>query len=95
MGLFALSQQHYQQAEIFLMDLLENPRSQKMVLLKKFILEFAIQLSEFITLPQKPDELRLTYQNLVAHLDEHAQSPPLRQDFLNGKGIWREQGYLS
>ena len=95
LALLAFSQQRYQQAEKFLMDILENPISHEMVLLNKYLLEFAIQLSEFKTLPLKADETRLTYQNLVAHLDEHTQSPPLRQDFLNAKRLWHEKEFLS
>ena len=88
MGLF---QEQYDHAEELLIEVLEFTRSEKMILLNKLALELASQLSRHKALWTPIEKLQSEYQALVAKLEAHTQSEPLRQDFLNAQGLWREK----
>jgi len=90
---FLLAQ--YDRAEKYLIEILEDAYSHKMILLLKAVLDFADQLAKVRTLSLNIDEIRTMFQYLVTHLELHTQSPALKGEFINAQRLWREKGLLS
>jgi tetratricopeptide (TPR) repeat protein len=95
MAQMAYSQQQYDQAEELLLEILKITRLQGMVLLNKFALELTGQLSRKKSLSIPLDKLQSNYKTLVAQLEAHTQSEPLRGEFMNARRVWREKEIYS
>lgn len=95
MAQMAIQQDRYGLAEELLTEVLVFARSRDILILQKFVLELAGQLSRYKTILLPMEDLKSEYKNLVDALEAHTQSEPLRQDFLKAKFHWRENEIYS
>ncbi len=95
MAQLAMRQERYEQAEALLIEVFDFARSRDVIILYKFCLELAGQLSTNKTLWLPKEKLQTEYKNLHAKLESHTQSTPLRKYFLNAQRLWREKEIFS
>ena len=91
----AIQQEQYDLAEELIIKVLAFSRSRDLLMLQKYALELAGQLSKKKPLWQPLEKLQSEYKQLVEKLEANTQSEPLRQEFLNAQNLWREKEIFS
>ena len=94
LALLAFHQKQFDLVDRHLIEVLEQTRSQKMALLNQFALQLAGQLAKTEKSQFKSADTQSAFQLLVDELESHTQSTDLRQEFLNARRLWQEDGYL-
>ena len=90
-----LSRQNFDRAGQYLNEVFESPESSQMALLSLSALKLIGKLPDSAKKRVYTSDLQVRFQTLVAKLEAHTQSEPLRQDFLNAQRLWREKEIFS